>query len=253
MAINKAKQRMLEGKAAIGAEISLGSPLATEFLSQMDFDFFMVDAQHGPWNDDNIMQAFRCISLGNATPMARVEQNDFGAIGRLLDRGALGIIVPMVNSVEEAEAAAFAMRYPPVGGRSGGPFGVGFHGGDYMSWSDDEVFLAVMIESRQAVERCEQIMAVEGVDGCYIGPNDLRISMGVDLNTAEGKEAHRAAILKVVEACDKTGKVFGISTSDLAETQFWLEQGGRFITAGEDAEWMLDGAQNTLKQLGRSG
>ncbi len=251
MAINKAKQRILEGKAAIGAEISLGSPLATEYLSQMNFDFFMIDAQHGPWSDDTIMQAIRCITFGNATPMVRVEQNDFGAIGRLLDRGALGIIVPMVNSVEEAEAAAFAMRFPPIGGRSGGPFGVSIHGGDYMSWSDDEVFLAVMIETRQAVERCEEIMAVEGVDGCYIGPNDLRISMGVDLNTAEGKAAHRAAILEVVAACDKTGKAFGISTSDLDETKFWLEQGGRFITAGEDTEWMLNGAQDTLAQLGR--
>ncbi len=252
MTINRAKQRMLEGKAAIGAEISLGSPLATEILSQMEFDFFMVDAQHGPWSDDAVMQAFRCISLGKGTPMARVEQNDFGAIGRLLDRGALGIIVPMVNSVAEAEAAAFAVRYPPEGGRSGGPFGVRFHGPDYMSWSNDEVFLAVMLETKQAVERAEEIMAVEGVDGCYVGPNDLRISMGVDLNTAEGKEAHRAAILNVVEACRKTGKISGISTGSVADTQFWIERGCRFITAGEDAEWMIDGATKTLQRLGRS-
>jgi 4-hydroxy-2-oxoheptanedioate aldolase len=252
VAINRAKQRMLEGKAAIGAEISLGSPLATEFLSQMAFDFFMVDAQHGPWSDDTVMQAFRCISLGNGIPMARVEQNDFGAIGRLLDRGALGIVVPMVNSVAEAEAAAFAVRFPPEGGRSGGPFGVSFHGPDYMSWSNDEVFLAVMIETRQAVERVEEIMAVAGVDGCYVGPNDLRISMGVDLNTAEGKEAHRAAILKVVAACRKTNKISGISTGSAADAQFWIEQGCRFVTAGEDAEWMTDGAKKTLQQLGRS-
>jgi 4-hydroxy-2-oxoheptanedioate aldolase len=247
MAINKAKQRMLEGKAAIGAEISLGSPLATEFLSQMDFDFFMVDAQHGPWNDDNIMQAIRCISLGNATPMARVEQNDFGAIGRLLDRGALGIIVPMVNSVEEAEAAAFAMRYPPVGGRSGGPFGVGFHGGDYMSWSDDEVFLAVMIESRQAVERCEQIMAVEGVDGCWVGPNDLALSMGTEIGTPE----HTEAIESVIEACRKTGKFPGISLGDTEVASRWIERGMLFVTVGDDGSWMLEGAQAALRAFGR--
>ena len=78
------------------------------------------------------MQAFRSIGLGSAVPMARVQKNDFGFIGRLLDKGALGIVVPMVNSPEEAEAAAFATRFPPRGGRSGGPFGAGFHGPDYI-------------------------------------------------------------------------------------------------------------------------
>ena len=80
-------------------------------------------------------------------PMARVRRNEFGAIGRLLDRGAMGIVVPMVNSVEEAEAAAEAVRYLPIGGRSAGAFGTGFLGGDYMQWANDEIFLAVQIET----------------------------------------------------------------------------------------------------------
>src|SRR5207302_9342148 len=135
------------------------------------------------------------------------SQNDFYAIGRLLDRGALGIIVPMVNSVEEARAAARAVRYPPRGGRSWGPLLPGYDVPEYGNWINDEVFLAVQIESAQAVDCAEEIMAVDGVDGCWIGPADLARSMGVDQNTP----AHEAAIMRVLDACRKTGKIPGLS------------------------------------------
>ena len=112
MAVNKAKQRMLEGKPAIGAEVGLGSPLSAELISPLGFDYVLVDNQHGAWADQSSMHAFRSISLGTAVPMARVRRNDFGLIGRLLDMGCMGIVVPMVNNAEEAEAAVFATRYP---------------------------------------------------------------------------------------------------------------------------------------------
>ena len=252
MRINTAKQRMLEGKPAIGGEIGLGSLLAAELLSPIGFDFLIVDNQHGSWSDDSTMQAFRGISLGPATPMARVRQNQFWAIGRLLDRGALGVVVPMVNSVEEAQAAAFAARYPPRGGRSGGPFGTSFHGPDYMNWINDELFLAIQIETEQAVERAEEIMAVEGIDGCWIGPNDLALSMGVDLGTPRGRDAHTAALMEILDACRKTGKISGLPTFDVEGTQRWIERGCLFVTAGTDRGFMLSAAEETLRRLGRS-
>ena len=155
MAINTAKQRMLEGKPAFGAEVNLGSALSAELLSPLGFDFILVDNQHGAWDDNSSMTAFRSIALGVAMPMARVRRNEFGAIGRLLDRGAIGIVVPMVNSVEDAKAAADAVRYPPIGGRSGGAFGTGFLGGDYMQWANDDIFLAVQIETVEAATVAE--------------------------------------------------------------------------------------------------
>ena len=161
------------------------------------FDFVLVDNQHGDWDDATTLAAFRAISLGNATPVARVRQNDFYAIGRLLDRGALGIVVPMVNSADEARAAAFAMRYPPYGGRSyAGSLAV-HYGPDYDTWADREVFLAVQIETAQAAEHAEEIMAVEGVDGCWIGPMDLARSLGVGVGHAgaPGGRPERAGCL----------------------------------------------------------
>jgi len=249
MRINGAKRRMLEGKPAIGASVALGSHLAAEIFSLAGFDFVLVDNQHGSWEDDSTMLAFRSTCLGSAVPMARVQQNDFYAIGRLLDRGALGLAVPMVNSVEQAEAAAFAVRYPPRGGRSLGPFGTGFYGSDYRAWVDEEVFLAVQIESAQAVERAEEILSVSGVDGCWVGPWDLAYSMGVDQTTPEGAKVHEAAILRVLEACRRTNKIPGIAAGE--DAQHWIEHGFLFVTAVSDFSLVHHGARETLRKLGR--
>ncbi|HEY62946.1 MAG TPA: 2-dehydro-3-deoxyglucarate aldolase [Caldilineae bacterium] len=248
MRINTAKRRMLEGKPVIGAPISLGAPIVGELLSQAGFDFVLVDNQHGLWDDNGTMLAFRSICLGPAVPMARVRQNDFYAIGRLLDRGALGIVVPMVNSVEEAKAAAYAVRYPPRGGRSIGPTGAGFLGEDYVRRIDDEVFLAVQIESIQAVERAEEILAVEGVDGCWIGPADLSNSMGVDQSTSEGAAAVESAIMRVLEACRKVGKIPGIAAG--RDAARWIERGFLFVTITSEIDLMMTEARRMLQELG---
>lgn len=249
MRINTAKRRMLEGKPAIGAEVLLGSPLAAEIFSLLGFDFVQVDNQHGLWNQESTMTAFRSICLGSAVPMARVQQNDFYAIGSLLDRGALGIVVPMVETVEQAKAAAFAVRYPLRGGRSSGAHAARFHGSNYESWIDEEIFLAIQIESKLAVEHAEEIMAVDGIDGCWIGPADLAKSMGVDLNTQEGKKAHEAAILKVLEVCHKTKKIPGIWTGgDTAQRR--IEQGFLFLVVGGDYEFVAKGGRQILQELG---
>ena len=251
MTVNKAKRRMLEGEPAIGAEVGLGSPLAAEMISPLGFDFVLVDCQHGAWADQSAMLAFRTIRLGSAVGMARVRRNDFGLIGRLLDMGAMGIVVPMVNNVEEAEAAVFATRYPPLGGRSIGPFGTGFLGPDYDDWSRQEIFLAVQIETAEGAKNAQEIMAVEGIDGCWIGPGDLSRYMRLDLTTPEGREAHTAAIRGVIEACRKSKKVPGISTPSAAEAQRWIDEGCLFVTAGADSAWMVEKARETLRELGR--
>lgn len=244
---NSAKRRMLEGKPAIGASAGLGSTLAVEILSRAGYDLILVDTQHGAWDEDSALLAVRSICLGPAIPMARVRQNDFCAIGRLLDCGMLGIVVPLVNSAAEARAAAYAARYPPRGGRSVGAYGTGLHGADYAQEIDDEVFLAVQIESEQAVDRAEEILSVDGIDGCWVGPGDLANSMGVDLGTAVGKRAHEEAILHVLDACRRTGKIPGIAGG--ADARRWLEHGYLFVTAAGDGGLIQKGAQENIDEL----
>ena len=252
MRTNTAKQVMLAGKPAIGVGAVLGSHLGVELLSQAGFDWILIDCQHGNWEDEPTLLAFKAISLGAAVPMARVRQNNFSAIGRLLDQGALGIVVPLVNSAAEARAAANAVRYPPRGGRSMGAFLAGYHGPDYEQWADDQIFLAVQIESAQAVDGAEEILAVAGVDGCWIGPKDLARSMGVDINTPEGRQAHEAAILRVLAACRKTNKIPGIDGDGETQARRWLEHGFQFVTTTSDAGLLLHGGRAILERLGRA-
>ena len=241
--INKAKWKMVAGKPAIGTMAELGTPLTAGILSRAGYDFVLVDTQHGFWEMDHVVYAFRNIHLGSATPMARVQKNDFYAIGTVLERGALGLGGPMVNTVEEAQAAAFASRCPPRGGRSAAGDLDGFLGSGYWDWIDDELFLAIQIETTEGLENVEEILAVDGIDGCWVGPTDLAKSMGVE----KGGTAHEEAILQILEACRKTGKVPGIWAGEQAE--FRLEQGFRFVTASGDTAFVKNGATETLSGL----
>jgi 4-hydroxy-2-oxoheptanedioate aldolase len=242
--INAMKQKLQAGQTTLGIVLGLGSPVAAGVAARCGFDFVLVDCQHGDWDDARTLSAFRAISLGNSIPVARAQQNDFYTIGRLLDRGALGVVVPMVNSAAEARAAAFAMRYPPHGGRSFAG-SLAHYGAEYASWADGEVFLAVQIETAQAAEQAEEIMAVAGVDGCWIGPMDLARSLGV----GTGTQAHQDAILRVLDACHKTGKIPGIYTPDAATARLRIEQGFRFVTAADDGGLIATGAEEVLRQL----
>ncbi|HQX10016.1 MAG TPA: aldolase/citrate lyase family protein [Thermoflexales bacterium] len=246
--INSAKRKMLNGEPALGTSCVLGSNRMVETLSFGGFDFVMIDLQHGDWTDHTAGDAFRYINLGPATPMARVGRNDFGAIGRLLDRGALGIIVPMVNTEADAQAAAHAMRFPPYGGRSYG--GAPTHyGNDYEAWVDNEAFLAVQIESAEAVRNAEAILSVPGVDGCWIGPADMAKTMGIDRNAPADAKAHLDAILSVRDACRKTGKICGISGG--YDISFWLQNGFQFVTISADIGLMMEGAKVGFELAGK--
>ena len=246
---NDAKRKLLAGQPALGARAGLGAPLAAELLSKAGFDWVLVDCQHGNWEDSGALEAFRAIALGPAAPMAGVRANDFGAIGRLLDRGAQGIIVPLVNTAEEARRAVHATRYPPLGGRSWGPFLAQWLGNDYDTAGEAEILLAVQIESAQAVAQAEAIMSVEGVDACWIGPKDLARTMGVDVNTPEGAAAHEAAILQVLAACRATGKAAGIDGGSEAGGRRWLDHGFQFVSVTNDSFLISSGAQAMRERL----
>lgn len=250
MRVNTAKQKMLEGKVAFGYSLGLGSPLVAEALSRTGIDFLQIDNQHGSYGPESTLAALIAMEGGSATPIARVARNDYTLIGRLLDEGMLGIVVPMVHTVEDAKAAAAACRFPPVGTRSWGWAHASIYGADYPDWINDQIFLAVQIESVQAVENAEAIMAVPGVDGCWVGPADLALSMGIHPRDAANHEGHQRALERVIQACRNTGKIPGFAAADPEDAVRRAQQGFRYVTSGSDVGFLLSGARAGLKTLG---
>ncbi len=246
---NTAKQKMLAGKPAFGYALGLGSPLAAEALAQTGIDWILLDNQHGSFGPDSTIMALMAMAHGSATPIVRVARNDYTMIGRLLDEGAMGIIVPMVHTPELAKQAADACRLPPRGTRSFGWGRAGRYGNDYAQWIDDEVFVAIQLESIDAIDNAEAILAVEGVDGVWAGPGDLALSLGIKPWEAADNDKHARALERVVEACRNTGKIPGLACGSVEEAKLRAEQGFQFLTAGSDIGFMLAGADAGLTIL----
>jgi 4-hydroxy-2-oxoheptanedioate aldolase len=252
MTINTAKTKMLQGQPAFGYALELGSPIAAELIAGTGVDFVMVDTQHGSFGSDATILALMAITAGaagSAVPMARVARNDSTLIGRLLDEGALGIVVPMVDTPEQAQTAAAACRFPPRGARSWGWGRAGRTGDDYADWINEQVFVAVQIESAEAVRNAEAIMATPGVDGCWIGPSDLAVSLGLHPRDAGKDERHAQSIIQVLEACYNTDTIPGFAAYTPEEARLRAAQGFRFLTAGSDLEILLAGARSGIEQL----
>ena len=247
---NTAKRRMEQGLPAFGYALGLGSPLAAGALAHCGIDFLLLDTQHGSFGPDSTIASLMAMAAGTATPMARVARNDYTLIGRLLDEGALGIIVPLVNTREEAQAVADACLLPPRGRRSYGWGRARVYGSDYPDRINDELFVAVQLESIQAVENAEAILSVPGIDGCWIGPADLALSLGIDPRRAAEDDRHARAIERVVEACRNTGKIAGFASYGPEDALRRAEQGFLFLTAGSDIGFMLGGATAGVRTLG---
>jgi 4-hydroxy-2-oxoheptanedioate aldolase len=247
--VNVAKQNILDGKPAFGFGLALGSPIAAEALAQTGIDFILLDNQHGSFGPESTIAALMAMATSTAAPIPRVARNDYTLIGRLLDEGAMGIIVPMVHTPEDAKAAADACRFPPTGTRSWGWGRAGRYGDDYSDWINDQVLVIVQIESATAVENVEAIMSTPGVDGCWIGPSDLSLSLGVHPRHRHDDERVQRASEKVVEACRNSGKAAGYATDTPEQAKAFSERGYQFLTAGGDIDFMLQGAAAGIKVL----
>ncbi len=251
MKTNTAKAKMVRGEPAFGYTSKFGSPVVAEFLAHCGVDFVQLDGQHGSWGPESLVQGLAAVCAGPAMPFARVAYNSYPMMGQLLDAGVMGIIVPMVDTVEQARAVAAACRYPPVGARSFGAGRALAYGDDYTDWIGDQLFVAVQIESAAAVENAEAIMAVPGIDGCMVGPQDLALSMGFHPRDIAKHDEHRRALECVVQACRNTGKIPGIDTGAPESAALRVQQGFLFIPMGADVRFLTRGAAEGLETLKR--
>lgn len=251
---NPVTDKLRSGQPAVGTWLSLASPIAAEMMAHVGWDWLVVDVEHSPVGFDTMVQCFRAAQLGGAVPMARVPWNDIIWIQRTLDAGALGLVVPMVNTVEDAKAVVSNMKYSTKGQRSwGGSRVAAYIDGDYRTWTDENLAIIVMIETAQAVENAEAILAVEGVVGCFIGPNDLALSMGLSpRETGPGTE-HEAAIMEVLAAAQKTGKAAGKHCFNAAEVTMRIGQGFQFLALSSEAGFMAKAAKEAYNAIDFTG
>lgn len=247
---NRTLAKLRAGEPVYGFASGIGSPIATEALAASGIDFVFLDGQHGSFGMDRIIDCLMAAGGYPADAVARVPVNDFTWIGRFLDEGCVGIVVPMVNNADDAKKAADACRFPPIGTRSWGWGRAARYGANYTDEIDNEVFLAVQIETKTAVENAEAILSTPGVDGCWIGPSDLALSYGVHPRDRFTSDIHAEAVERTLQACKNTGKFAGYSTTGPDEALALASRGFQFLTVGSDAGFILKGIAAEMAQLG---
>jgi 4-hydroxy-2-oxoheptanedioate aldolase len=232
---NGLKKIIKEGGVAANGWLSIPSSFSAEIVANCGFDAVTVDLQHGMIDFSQALTMFQAISTTNATPLGRPTSSSAVEIMKLLDAGAYGVICPQVDTAEIARTVVSACRYPPVGTRSfGPPRGVLYGGADYYPNANDEILAIVMIESRQAVENLDEILDVEGIDGIYIGPNDLSLSFGGGPGCfPEGKIGETIELIRK-RAADR-GIFSGIYCADVDMCIKRIDQGFQLVNVGNDA------------------
>ncbi len=243
---NSAKAKWRAGEVTHGAWLSVPSSFSAEIMAHQGFDWITVDMQHGLIDYQVAVQMLQAISQTATVPFVRVPWNEPGIIGKMLDAGAYGVIIPMVNSPEEAQAAVAACRYFPDGARSFGPARASYYGGaDYFGGANREIAVIPMVETKQAVARLDEILSVPGIDAVYVGPADLSITLGLPPGMDNGgafEEARKA----IAAACKRHGVTAGIHASAALAAKH-AAAGYQMITISSDSGSIAAGAARDLK------
>ncbi|MFI6702938.1 HpcH/HpaI aldolase/citrate lyase family protein [Streptomyces sp. NPDC050509] len=244
---NKTLELIRRGSPAVGTWLQLHSVPATRLLvAQGAFRWMLVDFEHTPVDHTTASHLFSTVSDlsgGEITPVARVAAGTIDHIKHALDAGAQGVIVPMVNTAQEAEDAVRYARFPPRGERGGGGMhphvGFGVNAPGYLAEANDEILVGVQIETAQGVANIKEILAVKGVDLVFIGPNDLHLSLGLPARFWSAEPAFLDAVRTVTEACREHGVPFGTLCRDSASVRDRIDDGFTFLGLASDLHFML--------------
>jgi 2-keto-3-deoxy-L-rhamnonate aldolase RhmA len=247
---NQLKEVLRKGEVTFGAWATIGHPDVAEVMSNAGFDWMIFDTEHAPLSIETVQVLLQAISGTGVTPIIRVAWNDIVLIKRALDIGAKGILIPWINTREDAERAIKACRYPTAGLRGVGPRRAARYGlelDEYLATANNNLLVILQIETAEAVKNAEEILSVPGVDAFFIGPNDLSSSLGF-----LGKANHP----KALEATEKTlrvGKRLGVAAGihatnlDLAIQQ--AKDGFQLIALGADFDFLLNECRDSLRKV----
>jgi 4-hydroxy-2-oxoheptanedioate aldolase len=251
---NHVRAKLKRGEPSFGTWLALPDPVAARLMSGIGFDWLTCDMEHSGYNFETVSNSFMATTAGGAAPLVRVPWNTGENIKRVLDLGAWGVVVPMVNSRAECEAAVQHTRYHPIGNRSvGGQLHAPSFGTDpatYFEKANDEILLIVMIEHVEGVKNLDAILSVPGIDGVFIGPNDLHKSMGQKPSFDSDYGPFVDALKAVRETAKKYGIASGIHVPDVQSAKRRAEEGFQFIAVASELGMMLAKAKENAAALG---
>jgi len=251
---NPIKRLLRDGKPAVGTWLTLGSITAARFLARAGFDWLTVDIEHNLMGMETATHMFAAVADAGCYVLARVPSNRHDHIKRVLDNGAHGVVVPMVNTRQEALDAVSACLYPPKGTRSvgGSVHALNFDAtpAEYYARADEEVAIVLQCEHIRAVRDFDQVFSVPGIDAVFVGPNDLAASMRSPDGQPPAPEAFKQALADILAGCKRLKVAAGIHTFSLEEAKQRIADGWQFVAVGSELRLMMDGAKKLADGLG---
>ena len=234
--MTKLHQHFAAGGKAVNGWCALPSPVTAEIMGRQGFDLMTVDLQHGLMDYQMALTMLQVLQGLPAPVLVRVPWNEPGIIAKSLDAGFAGVICPMVNTVEDARRLVQASRYAPLGSRSFGPTRANLvHGAGYVKTANTSVLVFAMIETREALDNLDGILAVEGIDGVYVGPSDLGLSLGYEPTLEPTAPEVLAAIAEIATRAKAAGRLAGVHTGSPEMVQRMFAQGYDFASLLTDA------------------
>jgi 4-hydroxy-2-oxoheptanedioate aldolase len=254
MRANSVKAALKAGKPSVGTWLSLGSITAARFMARAGFAWLTTDIEHSLVDWETATHMFASIADAGCIALARVPANRHDHIKRVLDNGAHGIVVPMVNSRDEALAAVSAVLYPPAGNRSvgGSVHALNFDtsANDYYAHANEELLIVLQCEHIRAVEDADSIFSVPGIDAIFVGPNDLAASMRGKDGRPPSAEATKEAMKHILATCRKHKVAPGLHCGSAEEARLRIEEGWQLIAIGSELKMLLNGANEVIQKLG---
>ncbi len=250
MRANELKRLWAAGEKTVNGWLAIPNGFSAEIMAHQGFDSLTIDMQHGIVDYQAAVSMLQAISTTDTVPMVRVPWNEPGILQKMLDAGAYGVICPMINTAAEAAAFVSVCRYPPMGSRSFGPIRATIYGGaDYPGHANDQVLTLAMIETEQAMNNLDAILDVEGLDGIYVGPADLAISLGCKPGFDPEEKKVVEAIRQIVDTTKRHEKFAGIHCGSTAYIKRMWEIGFDYATLLSEARMMAMKAGELLPEL----
>lgn len=251
---NTLKRRLRAGETVVGTWMNLSEPLAAGMLASHGWDWILIDMEHGPIPLGEAAAMVTAVRAQGSVPIVRAAWNESSQIQRVLDLGAWGVMVPVVNDAADARRAVRDTRFPPLGERSRGGVRANLtfetDPGTYSTRANEEILVLVQVETEQSVRNVQEILAVEGIDGVFVGPNDLAFSGGKPWPGVWEKDADYMRLIDAVPpAAEAAGKFAGILARDPAQALQMMRHGYRFVGVGGDAIFLTNGSKQSLEMV----